>query len=112
MKAKINFKGKEVLIEDIEKADGIKKFTGLMFKNNPNALLFDFKNNRKYKIHSYFCKPFLAIWLNQGKIIETKLVQPNVFSISSENEFDKLIEIPFNEKYKDVVNFFLVEGKI
>ena len=111
MKAKLRFKGREILIEDIIKASGLKKFTGLMFKGkNAQALLFEFNGGRA--IHSYFCQPFLAVWLSQGKIIDYKLVQPNAFSIKPDKEFDKLIEIPFNSKYANVINFFIEEGKL
>lgn len=109
MKAKLKFNGKEVVIEDMIRASGLKKFTGLMFKDKEaKALLFEYKG----VIHSFFCKPFLAIWLNQGKIVDYKLVQPNQLSVKLEKEFDSLIEIPFNNKYADVINFFIDDGKV
>ncbi len=111
MKAKLKFKGKEIVIEDIKKVRGIGKYLGLMFKGESSALLFEFKFPGKYGIHSYFCRPFLAIWLNGNKIVEYKLVAPNSI-VKPEDEFDQLVEIPFNDRYKEIFNFFLGGGKI
>ena len=112
MKAKLKFKGKELIIEDIKKVSGLGKFTGLMFKGkNAQALLFEFPKG-KQAIHSFFCEPFLAIWLDEGKIVDYKLIQPNQLSIKPQEDFDKLIEIPFNEKYSQLIGFFLERGKI
>ena len=106
MKVKIKLKGKEVVIDDIKKASGIKKFSGLMFKGKQScALLFSFNLPGKYSIHSFFCQPFLAIWLNEGKIVDYKMIGPNAV-IKPEKDFTQLIEIPLNEKYRDVVNLF------
>ena len=110
MKARIKFNGKEIEIDDIVKCYSFKKFKGLMFtsKEKANALLFDFNGPCKQAIHSLFVSyPFLAIWLNEGKISEFKLVSPNTAVVKPENEFTQLIEIPMNEKYKEVVNLFL-----
>ena len=110
MKAKFKLNGKEIVIDNIRKVSGLGKLAGLMFKNKEtDALLFSFNKPGKYSIHSYFCQPFLAIWLNNGKIVEHKLVAPNKV-IKPENEFDSLIEIPFNDRYKQVFNFF-VDGE-
>ena len=108
MKAKIKFKGKEIIIKDIEKASGFKKFSGLMFKSrDTNALLFEFAKPGKWAIHSFFCKKFLAIWLNQGKIVDYKIINKALASIKPKKEFEKLIEIPINEKYADVISRFI-----
>jgi len=107
MRAKLKLNGKEIEIPDIEKADGIKKYTGLMFKStNTNALLFDFKNS-KQAIHSLFCPDFLAIWLNEGKIVDYKLITTSKFTIKPEKEFTHLLEIPVNDKYAEVISNFL-----
>lgn len=107
MKAKIKFKGKELVIEDLKKVSSVGKYTGLMFKKKETqALLFEFPRGRK-AIHSLFCPDFLAVWLLEGKIVEYKLVLPYQFYIAPKSEFDKLIEIPVNEKYKGVIEAFL-----
>lgn len=112
MKAKLKLHGKEVVISDIEKMKGIGNFTGLMFKpKEQNALLFEFGKGRR-AIHSCFCKPFLAIWLLEGKIIDYRIIKPFCLSIIPKQDFDVLIEVPLNKKYADVVNFFIDGGKI
>ena len=82
------------------------KFIGLMFKKNSPPLLFIFKKPVKISIHSFFCKPFIAIWFLQNKIIEIKSIKPNKLSIKPKKEFDKLLEIPSNSKeYPTMLSF-------
>lgn len=105
MKVKLKHNNKEIIVEDVEKVAGMKYFTGLMFKDeNARALLFDMTNS---SIHSFFCKPFLAIWFNEGKIIEYKLIEPSRTGIKPEQDFDMLLEIPFTKRYSQVINFFI-----
>lgn len=69
------------------------KFTGLMFRRKSLPLLFVFDKDKKLSIHSFFCKPFRAIWLdekmNSIKIVDVKTWKPN---ISGRGKF--LLEIP------------------
>lgn len=105
MKIKLKHNGKELIVEDVEKVSGMKYFTGLMFKGeNTGALLFEMTNSA---IHSFFCKPFLAVWFNEGKIVDFQLVSPNKSHIKPEKDFDMLLEVPFTPKYSAVVNSFL-----
>ena len=68
-----------------------------MFKKNSPPLLFIFKKPTRQPIHSFFCKPFIAIWLNKkNQIIEIKKVKPNQLSIKPKQKFTKLLEIPEN----------------
>ena len=70
-----------------------KKFMGLMFKKNSPPLLFVFNKNKKLSIHSFFCKPFRAIWLDEKmqstKVIDVKKQKPN---FSGKGKY--LLEIP------------------
>lgn len=83
------------------------KIKGLMFtrKQNAKALLFNFKKPTKIKIHSFFVFfPFLALWLDDNNtIIESKIIKPFKFSISSKKPFSKFVEIPINKKYFSVI---------
>ncbi|MFH1307417.1 MAG: DUF192 domain-containing protein [archaeon] len=112
MKAKLNFKGKEIVIENIKKCNSWEKFKGLMFtdKEDATALLFEFSKTGRQSIHSYFVRmPFIAIWLDSsGKIVEHKLVSPGNLSIKPEKEFSKLIEVPLNNKYQEVFDLFAI----
>jgi len=112
MRAKLKFKGKEIVIEDIERVKGMKKFSGLMFNKSGNALLFEFEKLTNEPITSIFCPDFLAIWLNQGKIVDYRLIVSNRFSIKPKAEFTSLLEIPLNNKYNNVVKFFLGKEKV
>lgn len=59
--------GKKTKIS-VELCDTIwKKFRGLMFRKNSPPLLFLFDKNQNITIHSFFCKPFRAVWLDDKK---------------------------------------------
>ena len=77
----------------------ISQTRGLMFRKKSLPLLFSFKRPVKMSIHSFFCVPFYAIWFQNGKIIDEKLVYPWKFSICPKQKFDKLLEIPSNDKF-------------
>jgi hypothetical protein len=115
MKAKIKLKDKEIEIENIKKIDGLKLFfhTGLMFKSkNTGALLFEFSSPTNTKIHSFFCNPFLAIWLDEkNKIIETKFIT-KVGTFSPKTEFSKILELPLNKNYISVIKILMNKEKV
>ncbi len=108
--------GKHIIsVKGIRKCSGFSKIKGLMLsgKESSNALLFEFPYDTKRTIHSLFCPPFLAIWLNENnKIIDYKIVSPNRFSIKPEKPFRKLLEIPLNREYSGIVEFLLERGKV
>lgn len=88
------------------------KFKGLMFKKDSLPLLFIFKKPVKISIHSFFCKPFIAIWFLQDKIIEIKSIKSNKPSIKPRKEFDKLLEIPSNsDEYSTLLSSLSTEQK-
>ena len=108
MKKRIGFlyKGKKFLV-DVVVCNSFGKFLGLMFKEREKAraLLFDFKRPTKMKIHSFFVFfPFVAIWLDEkNKIVDFKVIRPFNFAISSKKPFKRLVEIPLNKRYKDMI---------
>jgi len=106
MRAKIKINGKEIVIENIKKVSAVGKFTGLMFRKNSQALLFKFSEGRK-AIHSLFCHPFVAVWILEGKVVEYKIIDSWKFSIKPEKDFDTLLEVPLNDKYKHLLDFFV-----
>ena len=69
-----------------------------MFKKDSLPLLFEFKKAKKRAIHSFFCVPFIAIWFNDREIIDIKKVSPWKSFILSKKGFDRLLEIPLNNK--------------
>ncbi len=81
---------------------------GLMFTKREKAralLLFDFKKPLSMKIHSYFVfSPFLAVWLDdRGNVLEKKIVKPFTLAVSPKKPFNKLIEIPINQRYSQII---------
>ncbi len=94
MKFKFNYQNEKREI-DIKLCDSaLKKARGLMFGNDKKPLLFVFKNKKKRAIHSFFCKPFYAIWFNGDKIIGEKIVEGWRVNVKPVGDFDKLLEIP------------------
>jgi len=94
---KFNYKGKEknINVRILKSVWGQAR--GLMFKKKSEPLLFIFKNKKKRAIHSFFCKPFIAIWFDGDKIVDVKKINSWNFSIRPIEKFDKLLEIPSNE---------------
>ena len=43
------------------------KFLGIMFQKNPSPHLFVFKKEKNLAIHSFFCIPFVGIWLDKDR---------------------------------------------
>jgi len=107
MKLKLNFKNKNISLE-VKKLNWFGRISGLMFtrRKKAEALLFDFIKPVKIAIHSFFVFfPFYAIWLdNKNKIIEIKKVSPWRPFILPSRKYIKLVEIPINEKYSEIIN--------
>ncbi len=70
-----------------------KKFNGLMFQKKSPPLLFVFNKNKTLSIHSLFCKPFKAIWLDE-KFHATKVVEVYRWKINISGCGKYLLEIP------------------
>ncbi|HLD37630.1 MAG TPA: hypothetical protein VJA86_03515 [Candidatus Nanoarchaeia archaeon] len=107
MKAILHFKGRGIVIEGIKKCNVLGKAIGLMFKRREkaSALLFDFAKEGRHAIHSFFVFfPFLAIWLDgNNNISEYKIVHPFISLVLPKASFLRLIEIPLNERYRNVL---------
>mgnify|MGYP001030124943 FL=1 len=100
------FKNKIITLKVKKLTTIIQQSSGLMFKKKSPPLLFIQKKPVRYSIHSFFCKPFIAIWLLDDKIIDIKLINPNQLSIKPKEKFDKLLEIPNNTKeFKEIIKF-------
>ena len=108
MEIRIKNKGKSIFVS-VKKLSFFGRFSGLMFKTSQTEnLLFDFGKNVLMPIHSFFVFfHFLAIWVDEeNNLIEKRIVCPFCVSVSPKKEFNKLIEIPINEKNKKIVEFF------
>ena len=95
---RIKIKGKIIEVEECKSV--WSKARGLMFKKNSLPLLFVFNKPTQQSIHSFFCKSFLAIWLNKGKIIEARTVKPFCFSVKPKEKFTEIVEIPLRSNNK------------
>lgn len=69
------------------------KFSGLMFRRNSPPLLFIFKKEKRLSIHSFFCKPFRAFWLDKNKYV-TKFIDGKTWRINYSGFGKYLLEIP------------------
>ncbi len=85
-------------IERIKEAKGIERYFGLMFKTNPEPLLFKLRKEKIVAINSMFCKvDFIALWFDKNKkLLEVKLIKPGRLKILPKKPFQYLIEIPIN----------------
>ena len=102
----LNYKGKTIFV-NAEKATGWKAFVGLMFSSGERAkaLVFEFKHSEFWGMHSYFVFfDFVAVWTDsKGNVIEVKKVSPFKIYILPGKKFSKVVEIPFNNKYKKII---------
>jgi uncharacterized membrane protein (UPF0127 family) len=80
-----------------------QKFLGLMFRRQSPPLLFVFNKNKKISIHSLFCKPFKAIWLDD-KMRSTKIINIRKWRFNFLGNGKYLLEIPLSKKGKVVEN--------
>lgn len=92
---KIKIKNKIVEVEEMK---GFGRFRGLMFRRRSKPLLFKFNKPNREPIHSFFCKPFYAVWMKDGKVVEEKLIKPFRFFVRPKKDFTELIEILVVEK--------------
>ena len=108
MLEKVSFKYRDKKLElRVKNCNSLGKFLGLMFKERERAqaILFDFKEPTRFNIHSLFVFfPFVAIWLDdKNKIVDFKVVRPFSFIVSSKRSFYRLIEIPMNQRYRNLI---------
>ena len=70
-----------------------KKFRGLMFRKKSYPLFFIFNSFKKISIHSFFCKPFKAIWLDE-KLNQVSFVDVKTKKLNISGSGKYLLEIP------------------
>ena len=70
--------------------------TGLMFRRRSVPLLFDMGKSRTFAIHSLFCRPFRAIWLDDDfNVLKSVDVLRWKINISGSGRY--LLEIPLDK---------------
>ena len=75
----------------------LQKATGLMFHRQSPPLLFIFNKEKKLSIHSLFCKPFKAIWLDD-KMHATKIIEIKKPRLNISGKGRYLLEIPLSSE--------------
>jgi len=114
MKVSFKYKGKKIEV-DVKECRGLKKGTGLMFKNKrTQARLFDFGKPTREAITSLFCFfDFVAVFLDdKNKVVDLRIVKPFIPIIRPKKQFVRLVEIPINEKNKEIIKFLVGLQKI
>jgi uncharacterized membrane protein (UPF0127 family) len=99
------------LFLDVKKCNGLHRVKGLMFsrKEKAKALLFDFNKPCREAIHSLFVFfPFVIAWFNsKGKVIVIRKVKPFTPFVSIKKSYSRIIEIPINKKYSDIIKLLV-----
>jgi len=103
----LKIKDKKITLKVKKCENFYSQIQGLMFRKKSPSLLFIFKKPKRIAIHSYFCKPFIGIWILDNKIIQIKLVNPSTFKVIPKGKFDKLLEIPENSSDFNKMSEFL-----
>lgn len=103
----IHFKKREIGVVAHD-CNILEKFVGLMFSRREKAkiLLFRLRKKGKIIIHSFFVfYKFIAVWLDEkNRVVDLKICKPFLPYISHKNLADKLVEIPINKKYDDILS--------
>jgi len=105
VKFKFKYKGEDKEIDVQICKSVLNQARGLMFRSREfdNNLLFVFSGRRMRAIHSFFCKPFYAVWFDGENIVDEKLVDKWKLSIKPCGKFDRLLEIPVGaEEFKNL----------
>ena len=111
MRVKIDYSGKKLELE-VKKTGFFSKGIGLMFRTKDTKnLIFEFNKDVSISIHSFFVFfPFLAVWLSdKNEVIECRIVRPWTFHVKPKSKFTKLIELPFNNRYKSNIQTLVGE---
>jgi len=101
--------GRKKLNVEVRKLGFFGKIRGLMFRSNGSeSLLF----GEAGAIHSLFVFfPFLAVWLDgENRVVASEVVKPFTMRVLPKKRSTKLVEIPINERNREIVEF-LVGGK-
>lgn len=107
MEFKFNYHGRNLKL-DVEVCDKmLSQGRGLMFRKESKSLLFVFGSKNRRAIHSFFCKPFYAIWFDDNEIVDERLVENWKFIVRPKKGFNKLLEIPTESEALKIV----VEGE-
>lgn len=109
MEFSFNYKDRKFSF-NADKCEGAKQGLGLMFRNKgTEPLLFDFGKPTNVALTSLFVFfPFVAVWLDKGNnALRVEKIRPFRLVIQSPKSFVKLLEIPINDKNKEIIDRLL-----
>ncbi|SRR3989344_4071977 len=102
---------RKIKIPNVKKLSLFEKGIGLMFSSRKKAktLLFEFEKPVRISFTSLFVFfPFMIIWLDsKNKVLDFRKVNPFEFHIPSRKPFCRVLEVPFNDNYKKIINQFV-----
>ena len=102
---------RKIKIPNVKKLSLFEKGIGLMFSSRKKAktLLFEFEKPVRISFTSLFVFfPFMIIWLDsKNKVLDFRKVNPFEFHIPSIKPFCRVLEVPFNDNYKKIINQFV-----
>ena len=107
------YKGKKFSLK-VEECKRANWGLGLMFKTRKTKpLLFNFGRQIDWALTSLFVFfPFLALWLDdKNNVTEMRVVKPFIPRIISKQPFSKLLEIPINDKNKELIRVIVGGSK-
>lgn len=97
-KFSFSYRAKRFNLDVKECRNIFQKMSGLMFRRRSKPLLFVFNKSVNEPIHSFFCVHFIAVWFDGEKIVDLKSVKSWKPYILPKRKFDRLLEIPVNDK--------------
>lgn len=113
MKIRVSDSNK-VLDLNVNKTGVFSRGFGLMFKSkNTENLLFEFNNETRTSFTGLFVFfPFLILWLDKkNNVVEKKMVRAFEFSIKPKKNYRKVVEVPVNEKNREIIDFFVGKSR-
>lgn len=106
----LNYRGKKISLNVLD-CNIPERGRGLMFrrKEKARALMFDLKKPSKEIIHSFFVFfKFVAVWCDEkNNVLEIMVVTPFKPYINPKKSWTKLIEIPVNRRYREVIKLLV-----
>jgi uncharacterized membrane protein (UPF0127 family) len=89
-------KNRKFRLKVLECKSFLSKARGLMFRKKSLPLLFIFNKEKEIRIHSFFCKPFIALWIDKNhKTTKIKKISSWRLNLTGIGKY--LLEIPLEE---------------
>jgi uncharacterized membrane protein (UPF0127 family) len=86
---------------------------GLILRTRNTAnLLFENPGGENFDLTSWFVFfPFLVLWLDgKNNVVDSRIARPFEARIKSRRAFSRVLEVPVNERNREIIDFF-VGGK-